>query len=278
VKIVSIGELLWDVFENSETLGGAPFNFAVHAARLGHEVIFVSAIGDDERGRRARARVRELGLNGEFVRTVPRFATGVVSVRVDPSGQPDFTIHRPAAYDALRLQPDDLDRLAAFAPDWLCYGTLYQAEPASRAEVAKLRAALPRARRFYDVNLRRDSYTPELVAELLAASDALKLNEHEAAEIGALPESALYVAVTRGECGCAVRIRDDYAEVPGYPVKVADTVGAGDAFAAAFLHGISLGWTAAATGDFANRVGAVVASRPGGTPAWSPEDCARLRR
>src|ERR1035437_7181889 len=78
------------------------------------------------------------------------------------------------------------------------------------------------------------------------------------------------VAVTRGERGCAVRIGNDRAECPGYTVKVVDTVGAGDAFAAAFLHGLAAEWSAAKTGDFANRLGALVASRAGAVPRWSP--------
>ena len=80
------------------------------------------------------------------------------------------------------------------------------------------------------------------------------------------------MATTRGERGCEVRIGNDRAECPGYTVKVADTVGAGDAFAAAFLHGLAAGWSAAKTGDFANRLGALVASRAGAVPEWSPAE------
>src|ERR1035441_4042020 len=102
LRIVSIGEVLWDVFEDSEKLGGAPFNFAVHASRLGHEVTFVSAVGDDVRGDRALRRATELGLRADFIQIARGAATGTVLVLVDSAGQPDFTIRRPAAYDALR--------------------------------------------------------------------------------------------------------------------------------------------------------------------------------
>jgi fructokinase len=294
MRIISIGEVLWDVFEDSEKLGGAPFNFAVHASRLGHEVTFVSAVGDDERGHAVLTRASELGLRPDFIQIAPGAATGTVSVRVDSAGQPDFTIRRPAAYDALQLGRADLRRLAAIEPDWLYYGTLHQAEPAARAETKRLAEALPGAKRFYDINLRRHSYTRELIAELMAAAHVVKLNEHEAVAVDAmfgcrhdaLSEFTEFwsrkfgwaaVAVTRGSRGCAIRIGRDYAEPPGYTVKVADTVGAGDAFAAAFLEGFSQGWNANRTGDFANRVGAVVASRPGGAPMWSMEDCYSLR-
>jgi fructokinase len=131
--------------------------------------------------------------------------------------------------------------------------------------------AMPQARRFYDVNLRRGCYTPELVRELLAMADAVKMNDDEA-ELFPDLDDAPAVAVTRGEQGSSVRIGADRAECPGYTVTVVDTVGAGDAFAAAFLHGLGLGWGAAKTGDFANRLGALVASRAGAVPEWSPSE------
>jgi fructokinase len=290
MRIVSIGEVLWDVFEDSEKLGGAPFNFSVHASRLGHDVTFVSAVGDDARGRTVLARASELGLRSDFIQIAPGTATGVVSVRVDSAGLPDFTIHRPAAYDALRLDAAAVKRLASLQPEWLYYGTLHQAEPASQAETRKLAEALPGSRKFYDINLRRNCYTRELLSQLMPSAQVVKLNEDEAAAIdsmfGCRHESFSEftgfwshkfgwdaVAVTQGAKGCAIRIGADYAEAPGYAVTVADTVGSGDAFAAGFLHGLSQGWNTKRTGDFANRVGAVVASRPGGAPMWSIEDC-----
>ena len=176
-------------------------------------------------------------------------------------------------------------------PEWLYYGTLYPAGLTGRVEIEKLAHALPGATRFYDINLRRDSYTPELLADLLPTAAVVKLNDDEAAIIDSLfgfrHESLREftgfwsdkcgwsaVAVTRGSRGCALRIGDDYAEPPGYPVKVADTVGAGDAFAAGFVHGLSQGWDANRTGEFANRVGTLVASRRGGVPPWSLEELA----
>ena len=293
MKIISIGEVLWDIFGDSEKLGGAPFNFSVNASRLGHDVTFVSAVGDDERGRGVLRRVHDLRLRPDFIQIARGERTGTVSVRVDSAGQPDFTIHRPAAYDALRLDDAALQRLTGMHPEWMYFGTLHQVEPASRAETQKLAQALPCATKFYDINLRRHSYTRTLVADLMSAAQVVKVNEKEALEVdsmfgyrhGSLSELTLCwlrkfgweaVAVSRDARGCAIRIGSDYAEPPGYQVKVADSVGAGDAFAAAFLHGLSQGWDAMRTGDFANRVGAVVASRPGGVPGWSMEDCWRL--
>jgi fructokinase len=273
MTIVSIGEILWDVFPDAEQLGGAAFNFAVHASRVGHDVVFVSAVGDDARGRAALSRAAALGLRTDFIQVAPGAATGAVTVNVDHAGQPDFHIHRPAAYDVLNLSAAELRRIAGLRPAWLYYGTLFQSLPSGREQVRRLAGALSGARIFYDVNLRKDSYTPELVSQLLAAADVVKLNEDEEQLLAPMVDGSWMArAVTRGVNGCEVWIGSDRAVVPGYPVKVADTVGAGDAFAAAFLHALSQGWSAARCGAFANRLGAIVASRSGGVPEWSPEE------
>lgn len=268
MTIFSVGEILWDVFPDTVRLGGAPFNFAVNAHRLGHRVIFLSAVGDDERGRAALERAAALGLGTEFIQIASGRPTGSVSVMLDAEGHPDFTIHRPAAYDCLALDSPQLERLAALRPDWIYFGTLFPMLSHAREVLRRLMEAVPGARRFYDVNLRRGCYTPELVRELLSLAGAVKLNDDEAELFPDLGE-APSLAITRGDRGCVVRIANDRAECPGYAVKVADTVGAGDAFAAAFLHGLAAGWSAAKTGDFANRLGALVASRAGAVPEWS---------
>ena len=285
LRIAVIGEILWDVFGEAEHLGGAPFNFAAHAARLGHDVRFASAVGRDDRGERALARMAELGLSAGFVRRVSGRPTGTVTVRIHGAGQPEFTIHRPAAYDSVELTANDLASMAAFRPDWIYFGSLHQVDAGAREATRRLIEAVPAAGRFYDVNLRPHSYTPELVRDLMRRATVVKLNEHEVAATGwsggtleAFCRSCTAefewqaVCVTRGECGSAALVNGVYTEAPGYPIEVADTVGAGDAFAAAFLHGLAEGWLAARIADFANRVGALVASRAGGVPPWTPEE------
>lgn len=276
MTIISIGEILWDVYPDSKRLGGAPFNFAVNAHRLGHRVIFLSATGDDDLGIAAQEQAARLGLDTSFIQTAAGRSTGRVTVLLDSGGQPDYTIHRPAAYDYLKLGDAQLARLAELQPEWIYFGSLYQMNPGARGELQRLIGALPKARRFYDVNLRRGSYTTELVRESIALANVVKLNEEEA-ELFPDAGSAWAAAVTRAENGCSVRIGEDSAECPGYPIEVADAVGAGDAFAAAFLHGISQGWSAAKTGDFANRLGAMVASRSGAIPQWSVREVEQFR-
>lgn len=293
MRIVVAGEILWDVFPDAERLGGAPFNLAAHARRLGHEVFFISAVGDDARGRAALERMRELDLPARFVRIVRGQATGTVSVWLHPDGQPDFTIHRPAAYDFASLDERELTELAEWGPRWLAFGTLHSMRPEALRLTRRLIEALPGARRLYDVNLRKHNYTPELVRELMAQATAVKLNDAEALEIQRLfgqpcrnlEEFAAsfarrfgweVVAITRGAQGCALWRQGEWVEAPGYRVQVVDAVGAGDAFAAALLHGLDSGWPLDRVADFANRVGALIASRAGAVPDWTPEECAAL--
>ena len=282
MKILSIGEILWDVIDGHEHLGGAPFNFAVHAARLGHDCWLLSAVGDDERGRRARAETERLGVQTRYLGTSMQAETGIATVSADQHGLPQFEILRPAAFDFL----SPTDELLADSFDAICFGSLLQNfEPARRATLRVLQT-FPKALRFYDVNLRPGHYELECVKELLSRASVVKLNDTEAAIISGVAAPSLRefcetetnlfgleaMAVTRGANGCAVLVRGGYAEAPGVPIEVADTVGAGDAFGAAFLHGVTQGWPADQIASFANRVGALVATRHGATPDWTIED------
>jgi fructokinase len=295
MKLISIGEILWDVIGGQEHLGGALLNLSVHVTRLGHEVSLVSAVGADQRGERALKAMSALGLSIDSVQRSEEWPTGIVTVTVAGDGQPEFEIHRPAAYDSMKLSKAALERLAAWDPDWVCFGTLLSMYPRGRALLFETIDAIPRARRFYDVNLRPKSFTSKLVLKLLGRATVVKLNQDEVRSIDAMfqrsnrtleefcrDQAARWgweaVCVTRGELGCALLVRDQYAEVPGYRVQVADAVGAGDAFAAAFLHGLNVGWPATQIGDFANRLGALVASRPGGAAPWSLDQIEALSR
>ncbi len=295
MRLISIGEILWDVIGGQEHLGGALLNLSVHAARLGHEVCLVSAVGADQRGDRALEAMSSLGLSIDLVQRSDEWPTGIVTVTVADGGQPEFEIHRPAAYDSMMLDQAALQRLAAGNPDWVCFGTLLSMYPRGRNLLVETMETLPRARRFYDVNLRPKSFTSELVVELLGRATVVKLNQDEVHSLDVMLQGGNHtleefcrdhaarwgweaVCVTRDEQGCAILVGDQYVEVPGYRVQVADAVGAGDAFSAAFLHGLNAGWPVAQIGDFANRLGALVASRPGGAALWSLDQVEALSR
>ncbi len=300
-NVVVIGEVLFDIIHGIRHLGGAPFNCAAHLTKLGHHPHFVSAVFDDTNGRDALRAMDKLGMATRYVRKIEGFGnpdaypTGTVSVTLDASGQPSYVVHRLAAYDFPAIAEEDFTELVKQKPEYIYFGTLQHMSATARALTSKILDAVPRAHRFYDVNLRNECYTPELVRDLLSRSDIVKLNEDEAAEVQSMlgePESSVEafchafthrfgwqaVCVTLGSKGCALLTAGEYVEAPGYPIKVADTVGAGDAFSAALLHGIALGMPSSAIADFANRVGALVASRSGAVPEWTIEDALRLSR
>lgn len=296
MKILSLGEVLWDVFVEKEYLGGAPLNFSAVSQKLGNSVALLTAVGADERGFAVLKSMNELGLTTEFVQRVTERPTGTAIVSTGSDGNTVFTIDRPAAFDCVTVDAALLARVTRFAPDWLYFGTLAQANPHMEAALLRLVESLPDTRRLYDVNLRAGHWTLALVKKLSAAADVLKLN-HTEAEIlhdltlgksGFSLESfcrrwaSTYeiatICVTLGGRGCAIFAGDTLRSFDGFAVKVVDTVGSGDAFAAAFLHGLNANWPLEKNAAFANALGALIASRPGATPDWSLDECHELTR
>ena len=292
MRVISIGEVLWDVIGDREFLGGAPLNFSISAQRLGNEAAFISAVGADARGVLALESVREHGLSTEFIQTFPDHSTGTAVASMDSSGSATFQIIRPAAYDFLNLDETALQQLTATRPDWIYFGTLAQTAPGNEALLHRLIAAAPAARRFCDMNLREGQWSLALVQRLSGLASILKLNESEAETLFRISHgserfslerfcefwSRAYgielICVTLGGSGCAVWSGGSLQMFPGVAVKVIDTVGAGDAFSAGFLHGFHLGWPIEKIAAFANALGALVASRAGATPAWRLEELA----
>jgi fructokinase len=238
--------------------------------------------------------MEELGLSTHYLHRSHDHPTGWVTVTVDASGQPEYVIHRPAAYDFPELSQNDIEVLLSPAPDWIYCGTLQQMSVVAHRLTMTVLEHVPKARRFYDVNLRIGCYTPELVHKLMSHATIVKVNEDEAFEIAKMSGES-YIALedfcrtcaerfglqgicaTRGDQGCAILMGNCYIEAPAYPVQVSDSVGAGDAFSAAFIHGLASGWKPAEVADFANRVGAVVASRPGAVPDWTMQEALSLK-
>lgn len=291
MRIVCVGEILWDVIGENEYLGGAPLNFGAHAQKLGHQVMLLSAVGADDRGRRSIESLHKRGISTEFVQVLPSQNTGTAEVDLDSAGTPTFRIIRPAAYDFVDLTASELERIAEWRPDWIYFGTLYHMSGQALASSRKLLSAVPGARRFYDVNLREGHWRLASVEELSRHATVVKLSDSEAEFLDAPlhadgPGTTVedfcrrwmsqygceIMCVTFGERGSAILRDGRYCEVPGFRVEVADTVGAGDAFSAAFLHGLDKGWDAERIGTFANAVGALVASRSGAIPDWHIEE------
>ena len=291
-SILVLGEVLWDRFEHSTVLGGAPLNFAAHAKRLGYIPLLISAVGADCLGKAALQEIAGLGLDTSFLQTSRQYPTGTARVALGPGDRTGFVIERPAAYDALRLREDQIALISDRNPEFFYYGTLFASMPQGRAVLDRLLDALPSATRFYDLNLRPGNYSAQLVVEMLEVGDVVKLNEEELgtvrkftrmpAEIEAFCREGSKrfgwkaVCVTLGGRGCAMLHGEEYIEAGGHAISVADPVGAGDAFAAAFLHGLIANWPVAKIAAFANRIGALVASRHGAIPDWTVKEAVEL--
>lgn len=294
MRLVSIGEILWDVIGEKEYLGGAPFNLCAHASRLGHQPFFVSAVGYEDRGERALRALEQQGIDTRYVSQSHQAATGVSEIVLDEEGKATHRLPRPAAYDFVSLSDEQQHALVDARPDWICFGTLLQMQPSPRSLTRRVLDEHRTANKFYDVNLRPNCWTPELVDELLQEATTIKLNEEEVDELAGLfdcPKGSYVrfaettarrfglnlVCVTCGSGGCFIWRNGEHVQSPGFRVTVADTVGAGDAFSAALLHGLQENWPLEEVGLFANRVGALVATRDGATPAWTVEQALALK-
>jgi fructokinase len=271
--IVALGELLWDLLPTGPRAGGAPFNFAYHCHQLGHPAVIVSRLGDDEQGRQLRAEVRRLGLSDEYIQTDPEHSTGTVQVSLDAAGQPEYTITDRVAWDFIESGPR-LDALAESARA-VCFGTLAQRAPESRATIRRS-VALTHGLIVLDLNLRPPFDSAETIRESLDLADWLKLNEDEAHRLSADIDVPL-ICRTRGANGCDLHTPVHLiVDLPGIPVRVADTVGAGDAFTAALLTQHLEGRPLREAARFANAYAAVVASKVGGTPSVTRAEVERL--
>lgn len=279
--LFSVGEILWDQYPDYRLLGGAPFNVAAHAARLGFESYFISAVGQDELGAEALARAVALRVDMTYTRRHPRFATGVVDVTLGESGIPSYHLRRPAAWEEPEITACQATAIQAMRPAWLVCGTLQQTCPMARA----VRLALSGIPLFYDVNLRPGFENPATVDELLRAATVVKCNDAELewmtrelvlegdpaeALLRRYPLTAL--CITLGENGCRLFAHGDTVWERPPKVSAIDTVGAGDSFSAALLHGLTQQWPLDQTARFANALGSLVASRRGAIPGWTREE------
>jgi fructokinase len=279
--ILCVGEILWDALPDGLFLGGAPFNVARHLHALGKPVAFASRVGDDQLGREARRRLRAQGLDAALVQTDDTLPTGFVRVALDPdTGEPDYEIVAPAAWDAL-ARTDVLTERAETAAA-LVYGSLAQRATPSRQTIQRLWQT--DALRVFDVNLRPPYDDRAVVEPSLEAADVVKLNDAELDRMRTWfsladgTEAAMadladafgcrVVCVTGGGDGARLWKAGECWHHPGYTVEVEDTVGAGDAFLSALLAGLLGGRTGTALLDLANRLGAYVAARPGAMPAY----------
>jgi fructokinase len=259
-KIMSLGEVLWDLFPDGEQFGGAPANVACHAAILDGDVSMISAVGDDLHGRSAISILEDYGIDAGLMQVISDAATGTVGVALDADGKPTFTIHEGSAWDQLAWNEKLGSRIAEV--DAVYFGTLGQRSEVSRSTIRQALRVASNVPRILDINLRPPFFDATLIRESVELASILKLSDEELATVcnacgvessgssevqpGQLlmllrKQSLDLVIMTRGADGAMLATPDGIVEQPGIPTTVADTVGAGDSFTAAFLLGLLRG-------------------------------------
>lgn len=279
--IVGIGEILFDLLPAGAQLGGAPANFAYHVNQLGGHGVAISAIGKDALGEEVKTILAEKGLKA----ILPEVdcPTGVVNVTLDEKGVPTYTIIEGVAWDNVPYTPE-MKAVAAEAMA-VCFGTLAQRGTVTRKTILDFIADMPAdSLKVYDINLRQHFFSKEIIETSLNVADILKINDEEILVVAKLlgldgsPEEAcrailrLYglrlVILTKGGDGSEVITEDTVLSVACPKVQIADTVGAGDSFTAAFIRAYLRGDTLAECHRLANEVSAYVCSKNGAMPAY----------
>lgn len=248
MKILAIGEIIFDVFDGEAEIGGAPLNFCAHCAALGADASIISAVGNDALGWVALENLRKFGVNTEYVQTND-LPTGqcIVTLR---NGVPEYNVLRPVAYD--RIQTPDV-RLEA---DMLAFGTLIQRDPVSRNTLRNILANGKYNDIFCDINLRKNCYDEESCLLCFENATILKISEEEEPLLhkyglytcGKTEKETLksickrfdnvkLILFTKGENGSVVynKTEEKFYEFSAVKTKVISTVGAGDSYSAAFL-------------------------------------------
>ncbi len=256
IKILAIGEIIFDIFDGEAEIGGAPLNFCAHCVASGAESAIISAVGGDSLCQRALDSVNRFGVNSAFIQKSDA-PTGqcIVTLR---NGIPEYNVLRPAAYDKIEITDGLLSEIRDYGADVFAFGTLIQRDEASRKAVKKIIGNTEFREVFCDLNLRTDCYDRESCLMCLKNATILKISDeeepllrefgfykkHENAEgiCKSICESfgnIKIIAYTMGEKGSVVyeKASDKFHVIPCFKTNVVSTVGAGDSYSAAFLCG-----------------------------------------
>ena len=252
-NVAGFGEVLWDIYPESKSLGGAPSNFAIHSQKLGANSFLISCLGDDSLGKEAQTLLNDFGLNTSGVQVNKYFPTGRVVVNLDQMGNPSYKIDEESAWDHIIF--DENMRNICQSLDILCFGTLVQRNSNSKRALKKILDSTPlNCLMVFDVNFRQEFYNKEIIKLSLERADIVKMNQFEFYQIanvfcisqewkkGALSLIHEYdlklVIITLGENGSILATKNDYiVHIPENKVNVVSTVGAGDAYTASVVIG-----------------------------------------
>ena len=285
--IIGMGEALWDVLPTGKKIGGAPANFAFHVSQFGLPSCVVSAIGDDTLGNEIIENFTSKGLN-QYIEKVP-YPTGTVQVEIDQAGIPQYDIKENVAWDNIPYT-EELEALAKRTKA-VCFGSLAQRNIVSRTTINKFLDAMPKTDEtliVFDVNLRQGFYNKEILCNSMQKCNILKINDEELVTVSRMfgypgidLQDKCWILLGKYNlkmliltCG----INGSYVFTPGnvsfYPtpkVEVADTVGAGDSFTAAFIASIIKGKEIKEAHRLAVETSAFVCTKKGAMPILPEE-------
>ncbi len=283
--IVGLGEALWDCLPEGSKLGGAPANFAYHVSQFGHEAVAISALGKDVLGDQTIKEFDEKGL--KYIMPLVDFPTGTVQVELDDEGVPTYDIKTNVAWDNIPFTPEVEE--AAKNCRAVCFGSLAQRSLVSRNTIQQFLSATPEdCLKIFDINLRQNFYTKEIIEENLQKANILKINDEELVTIGRLFDypglnmedkcwlilgkyNLDMLVLTCGTQGSYVFAPGVSSYQPTPKVEVADTVGAGDSFTGSFCAAILADKTIEEAHELAVQVSAYVCTQKGAMPVI-PED------
>ena len=285
--VVGMGEALWDVLPEGKKIGGAPANFAYHVSQFGLPSCVVSAVGDDALGKEIIENFTSKGLN-QLIAEGP-YPTGTVQVEIDPAGVPQYEIKENVAWDNIPYTAH-LEMLAEKTKA-VCFGSLAQRNVVSRNTINRFLDAMPQNEDtlvVFDVNLRQGFYNKEILCNSMKRCNILKINDEELVTVSRMfgypgidlqdkcwillgKYNLKMLILTCGINGSYVFTPGNVSFQPTPKVEVADTVGAGDSFTAAFIASILKGKSVQEAHSTAVQTSAFVCTKKGAMPTLPSE-------
>jgi len=284
--VIGIGELLWDVLPDGKKMGGAPANFIYHINHMGIYGDIISSVGNDPDGMELIKLIKQKGIPTDLIDIDSRYPTGTVTVKIDRSGNPEYTIHENIAWDHIHFVKSIEENLRM--ADAICFGSLAQRNTVSAETIIEcLRGVDKDCLRVFDINLRQKFFTPKTIMESLHMADILKINEDEIIVVAEMFDSGKdemsilknisekfnlrLIALTKGADSSILYSKDEISSLKTPEVSVVDTVGAGDSFTAVLVAGLLKGDTLKSIHQKAVDVSAWVCTLPGATPPYTQQ-------
>lgn len=251
IKVLSLGDIIWDIYPDRKCMGGAALNFAAHIARLNAKSYILSALGYDDLAKEALQVIKQYNVDDKFV-SFNEKKTGQCIVTLDENKIPNFSIIVDVAFDYLKIK----EELFKETFDALSFGSVTFRRKENFNEVKKVFEANIFKNIFYDINLRAPFFDNETITYSLKKCSILKVSEEELSYIlkNIINEQEVdykedikkvakhfkninLILLTLGDKGAYAYEcdKDIFTYQESFKVKVVSTVGAGDCFGATFL-------------------------------------------